>query len=102
MAKWHPIMNAAEIQVGVWYLIGPLDRPYAIVSIVEIGGQQGYRAVTYAAERDDRKLIGYYRTLASATFGAHGWFVSTRAPLVAANPGWEGAYPPTATSRERR
>jgi len=66
----------------------PLDRPYAVVKLLEVHGELGYRVVSYAPESTDRELIGYFGNLRAATRAANLWFVSGRAPMVPPNPGW--------------
>jgi hypothetical protein len=52
------------------------------VTLITIGDERGYRAVTWAAEPEDRTLIGYYRTLRAACAGAHRKYLA-----VLGNPG---------------
>ena len=86
MADWHPIMNAAERQVGTWLMVGPLNRPYGTITIVRRGQECGYRAT--AIEGQSAQIIGYYRTLRAAADAAHGRFVSTRGPHGKPAAGW--------------
>ena len=69
--EWHPLLSAVETEPGVWRMVTPQGRPYAIVRSIEVGGERGYRAVTWAESSADRRLIGYYRTLRAATKAAH-------------------------------
>ena len=78
MANWHPLLNAIEVAAGEWWMPDPADEPYAVVRLVEVNGERGYRVVTYAPESADRKLIGYYGNLRAATRGANMWFVQSR------------------------
>ena len=68
---WHPILAAVEQRPGEWWLTSQYDRPYAIVRLIRVGGELGYRAVTWAERSEERELIGYFRTLRAATFWAH-------------------------------
>lgn len=82
MNAWHPILAAVEVEVGVWLLTSQRG-PYAIVRVLEIGGEHGYRAVTY---REPRQLVGYYRTLHAACAAAHLAYVSAHAPASSGYP----------------
>lgn len=73
---WHPIMAAREPEPGVWYMVDTMEKCYGIIRIIRRGGEVGYRAVTWAPEPADRKLIGYYRTLRAATAAAHMQFIA--------------------------
>lgn len=46
---------------------------------LEIGGERGYRVVTYAVQSKDRELVGYYRSLMGAVRGAHRHFIAQHA-----------------------
>jgi hypothetical protein len=88
VSTWHPILGADEIEPGVWHMPDPLGRAYAVVQLVEVHGERGYRVVTYAPTSADRTLIGYFRSLSAATVGANQWFVTSRTPRDRPNPGW--------------
>lgn len=79
MAVWHPILAARECEPGRWVMFDTMDRPYAVIQLVDVGGERGYRAVTYAVQSADRELVGYYRTLMAAVKAAHMHFVSLQA-----------------------
>jgi len=91
LADWHPILNAIEVAAGEWLMPDPLGEPYAVVRLVEVGGERGYRVVSYAPESADRTLIGYYGNLRAATRGANLWYVQAcgwnGVPFI----GWTGA-----------
>jgi hypothetical protein len=91
LADWHPLLNAIEVAAGEWWMPDPTDEPYAVVRLVEVNGERGYRVVTYAPESADRQLIGYYGNLRAAARGANMWFVQSRGwngtPFI----GWKGA-----------
>jgi hypothetical protein len=72
---WHPILAASEDKPGVWRMIDPMGRCYGVIRLIEIGGERGYRAVSWADRSEDRELIGYYRSLRAAAAAAHGSFV---------------------------
>jgi hypothetical protein len=93
MATWHPILNALESRVGTWTMIGPLEQPYAVITIVRRGDDLGYRATTFERDDNPTTVIGYYRTLMAASRGAHGWFTSTRGPSGRPAAGWLPAIP---------
>jgi hypothetical protein len=88
LVGWHPILNAIEVAPAEWLMPDPLGAPYAVVRLIEVRGERGYRVVTYAPESGDRRLIGYYGNLRAATMGANQWFTSTRASGSKPNPGW--------------
>ena len=76
---WHPILALDERRPGEWWLKNQYGTPYAIVRLLRVGGEQGYRAVTWAERSEDRVLIGYFRTLKAATFWAHRHWLRTMA-----------------------
>ena len=86
--SWQPILAAEEIEPGIWHMVGAYGRVYAIVRLLEIGGERGYRATTWAAQPEDRHLIGYYRSLRKATREAHMVFVRSHGQTGAANGIW--------------
>lgn len=69
--SWHPLLAAVETEPGVWHMIAQFDRCYAVIRMLRVGGEVGYRAVTWAPRSEDRVLIGYYRTLRAAAAAAH-------------------------------
>lgn len=87
MTAWHPILAAHEYAAGEWILVDPSAKPYAIVRALEVGGERGYRAVTWAERSEDRLLIGYWRSLKAACAAAH------RAYLASHGPGDFAGYP---------
>jgi len=91
LADWHPILSAIEVAAGEWWMPDPLGRPYAVVRLVEVNGERGYRVVTYAPESGDRALVGYFGTLRAATKGANQWFVSNQGHKGPPHAGWGGA-----------
>jgi hypothetical protein len=76
---WHPILAAVEQGPGEWGMTAQYERPYAIVRLLRVGGELGYRTVTYAERSEDRELIGYFRTLRAATYWAHRHWLRTLA-----------------------
>jgi hypothetical protein len=87
VATWHPILSAVEFVPGQWLMLDGLECPYAVVRLLEVNGELGYRVVTYAPESSDRRLIGYYGNLRAATKAANQWFVGTRGSGSVPNPG---------------
>jgi hypothetical protein len=87
MTRWHPVLAAHEYAPGEWILVDPSAKPYAIVRALEVGGERGYRAVTWAEHSEDRRLIGYWRSLKAACAAAH------RAYLARHGPGDFAGYP---------
>jgi hypothetical protein len=82
---WHPILSAVEQQPGEWWLTTSYGTHYAIVRLIRVGGELGYRAVTWAESSADRRLIGYFRSLRAATFWAHRHWLRTLARPGAVN-----------------
>lgn len=76
MFDWHPILATAEPEPGVWLMVDPGGNRYAVVRLLRLDGELGYRAVTWAERSEDRQLIGYYRNLRAATMAAHLHFIS--------------------------
>lgn len=76
MADWHPLLATTEPEPGVWLMVDPRGNQYSVVRLLSVGGELGYRAVTWAERSEDRTLIGYYRNLRAATMAAHMSFVS--------------------------
>lgn len=75
--QWHPLLDATEIQPGLWSLsVGSIAAPYARVQFIRRGDQLGYRA-----ENADGSLIGYYLNLRSAVFNAWDLTVGPHAPV---------------------
>lgn len=68
---WHPILAAVELEPGCWELVSQYGTRYAVIRLLEMGGERGYRAVTWAESSADRELIGYYRTLRAAAKAGH-------------------------------
>lgn len=80
MTDWHPILAAHEYAAGEWIMVDPSAKPYAVVRALEVGGERGYRAVSWAEGSEDRQLIGYWRTLRAACEGAHRAYVARHGP----------------------
>lgn len=80
MSHWHPILAAHEYAPGEWIMVDPSAKPYAVVRALEVAGERGYRAVTWAERSEDRQLIGYWRTLRAACEGAHRFHLSSHGP----------------------
>lgn len=74
-STWHPILAAQETEPGHWNMVAQYGECYAVVRMLRIDDEVGYRAVTWAERSEDRELIGYYRTLRAATYAAHMRFV---------------------------
>ncbi|THG33497.1 hypothetical protein [Naasia lichenicola] len=76
---WHPILSATEVEPWQWHLLDSGSRPYAIIVALEIKGERGYRAVTWAQHSSERELLGYYRSLKAAVEGAHRSYIAAHA-----------------------
>jgi hypothetical protein len=82
---WHPLLAAVETEPGVWLMVAQFGEPYAIIQLVEIGKERGYRVVTANEKREDRRLIGYYTNLRAATQAAHERWVRQHGTLGGVN-----------------
>ncbi|CAN5116348.1 hypothetical protein BH11ACT3_BH11ACT3_14210 [soil metagenome] len=69
--QWHPLFAAVEVMPGEWHMVASTGETYGVIVLLEIGGERGYRAVTWAEVSSDRRLIGYYRTLRAAVEKTH-------------------------------
>ena len=76
MTTWHPLLTAHEVEVAVWHLTSQTGV-YAIVRLVAIDGERGYRATTYA---EPRQLVGYFTNLGAACSAAHRAYVRAHGP----------------------
>ncbi|GAA1699776.1 hypothetical protein GCM10009792_19750 [Microcella alkalica] len=76
MTAWHPVLAAHEQTPGVWFLTAQTGA-YAAVRLIEIAGDRGYRATTYA---QPRRFIGYRRTLRSGCELAHQNWIKQHGP----------------------
>lgn len=77
MTVWHPILGAQDYAPGEWRLVEPRARPYAIVHALEIAGERGYRATSYAQPRE---LVGYFTNLRAACSAAHRKHIRAHGP----------------------
>jgi hypothetical protein len=84
-ASWHPILAAVESEPGQWLMMAQFGRCYGVIRYLRIGGEWGYRAVTWAERSDERQLIGYFRTLRAACWAAHRRFLASHGQNGAAN-----------------
>jgi hypothetical protein len=78
--EWHPLLAAVEGPAGTWTMRAPDGAPYGVIRALELGGERGYRAVTWAVESRDRQLIGYYRTLRAAAMATHRRYLAGHGP----------------------
>ncbi|HWM34922.1 MAG TPA: hypothetical protein VNR36_11855 [Pseudolysinimonas sp.] len=83
---WHPVLAADEVEPGVWLMTAQYGVRYAIIRMLEIGGERGYRVTTYGRP-DERTLIGYYRTLRAAASAGHMRYLREARPAGTARPG---------------
>lgn len=77
---WHPVLSAVEAAPGEWMMMAQYGHCYGLIRLLEVNGERGYRAVTWADESRDRQLIGYFRTLRAAAAAAHTRYLETHAP----------------------
>jgi hypothetical protein len=78
---WHPLNAAVEVEPGTWWLIAQYGERYAIIVLLEIGSERGYRVVTGDDDPRQRQLVGYFRTLrAAAERGHHRWLAMQARP----------------------
>lgn len=97
---WHPVDAAHEFAPAQWIMVDPMGVPYAIVRELEVCGEHGYRAVTWAPRSEDRRLIGYWRTREAACKAAHNTYVRSRGPgEFAGYPEWTQKEPPSIPDR---
>ena len=54
-AEWHPVLAAIEQRPGCWHMTTPYGEAYAVLQIVRVGGEIGYRAVTFAPTSEQRR-----------------------------------------------
>ena len=85
LQDWHPILAAVEVAPGEWIMTGDVNRKYGIIRLLDIAGERGYRAVTWAERSEDRQLIGYYRTLRAACSATHGRYLRSHGQPGAIN-----------------
>jgi len=78
--EWHPLLAAVEGPVGTWVMTAPDGARYGIIRQLELGGERGYRAVTWAEASHERQLVGYYRTLRAAAMAAHRRYLASHGP----------------------
>jgi hypothetical protein len=76
---WHPLNAAIEVEPGTWWLVAQYGDRYAIIRLLEIGGERGYRVVTGEDDAGERRLIGYFRTLRTAAERGHKHWLSAQA-----------------------
>lgn len=77
---WHPLLAAREVEPGLWYMVAQYERCYAIIRMLAIGDENGYRAVTWEADPQQRVLVGYFRSLRAATEAAHAHYIRNHVP----------------------
>ena len=77
VTSWHPVIAAVEVEPGQWHMVTPTDQRYAVILLLEIRGERGYRVVTWANDSAKRELVGYYRSLRAASFAAHERYLRT-------------------------
>lgn len=76
---WHPLNSAIEVEPGVWWMVAQYGDRYAIIRLLEIGGERGYRVVTGEEASGQRRLIGYFRTLRTAAERGHKHWLAMQA-----------------------
>ena len=88
LQDWHPILAAVEVAPGEWVMTGDINRKYGVIRLLEIAGERGYRAVTWAERSEDRQLIGYFRSLRAAAGATHRQWLSGMSPIGFAPQPW--------------
>jgi len=78
--SWHPIMLVREYRPGQWAVVDSFERAFALIDIVRISGEVGYKVTTCALEPSDRKVIGYYTTLWKSAEHVYGLWVGRNTP----------------------
>ena len=77
---WHPLLATVEVSPGEWMMVAQDGARYAVIVLLELGGERGYRVVSWAEQSRDRRLIGYFRSLRAAAMAGHLAFVRSHAP----------------------
>ncbi|WP_167139659.1 hypothetical protein [Diaminobutyricimonas sp. TR449] len=85
---WHPILATVETTPGNWQMVSDSRGPYAVIRLIRISGEAGYRVETWAPAPEGRQLIGYYRTLRAACEAAHRAFIASHGPRGFAPDPW--------------
>lgn len=78
-------MSAVETEPGVWLMVAQFGEVYAIIRLIEIGRERGYRVVTAAEKREDRRLVGYFTNLRAAAAAAHTRWIRVHGTLGGIN-----------------
>ena len=74
--EWSPRKLAYPVE---WFILVPGQRaPIAVIRRVKIRGQVCFRAVTWAKESHDRRLIGYYPDGDAAAAAVWAGYVDSR------------------------
>lgn len=76
MRQWHPLLASVEVEPGHWEMHAQTGG-YAVVQLIEVGHERGYRVVTFDPPRT---LVGYYTTLRAACEAAHAAYVRAHGP----------------------
>lgn len=79
MTAWHPVLAADEQTPGVWFLTAQTG-PYALVRIITIQGERGYRATTYAEPRQLSSATGAPSAAHANSHTTHGSDNTGRTP----------------------
>ena len=67
---------------------------YGVIRLLKIGGEWGYRAVTWAQSPDERQLIGYFTTLRGACWATHRRYLASHGQNGAPNGDLAASVPP--------
>jgi hypothetical protein len=84
---WHPVLSAVEVEPGVWEMIAQFEERYAVIRLLRIGDERGYRVTTWAERSQDRELVGYFRTLMAAAAAGHATWIDGHAQPGMGPPG---------------
>lgn len=73
-------MSAREYEPGRWVMFDSFEKPYALIDIIRRGDEVGYRVTTWKQEPAERKVLGYFTTLAASASSAHGQWINRGVP----------------------
>lgn len=90
---------AIEAEPGVWYMVDSRDECYGIIRFLTIGGEGGYRVVTWARTSRERQLIGYFTSLRAAAAAAHARFLREHGHATSLPPSSPPVHRPSPPTR---
>lgn len=76
--KWHPVLQAREYQPARWVMEDSLGRPYALIDLIRVNGEVGYRVEAWKQNRGP--VLGYFTNLRAAAMRAHMRWINRGVP----------------------